>query len=96
MRTALDRFLQDPANDYYTADEDFLRRVWIPAVRRATGCGPPKRLPSHAYRRGVPTRVRAHDAAFRRFQRLPVPSGAAGRNDRESSVTLGDSHHRHP
>ena len=63
-------------------DEEFVTDVWIPTLRRTGHLGRVTRLPSHAFRRGVPPSRRP--AEYRRFQysrRPPVvapPSGGGG------------------
>ena len=96
MGAAVLRFARTPGNDRYTADEEFLTDVWIPAMRewwrraapRRPGRHPPAvvGLPSHPYRRSG-RRSQRTSVAWRRFRAgpLPPPELAAG----DAVVPLG-------
>lgn len=90
MAAAIAAFARaDPVgHDRYTADEEFLTDVWIPAVqqRRLHGGGAPlvARVPSHAFRQAV---GRRRTTAWRQFQAGPLPPPSLAATD--ATVRLG-------
>ena len=82
FRAALRDWLRDNpvgVTDRYTADEEFLTDVWVPAMR-AAGAGLAS-LRSHPYRRGRSKTQRQRDREWRSFVGQPRPYAVDGAGD---------------
>ena len=61
------QFFRMANTDYYTADETFLTKVWIPKLQHSGHAGTIMKLPSHPFRSGHKSTV-----AFHKFWNAPI------------------------